>query len=213
MEPPSSSSGSNRRVHVVLRGQSARPGSCSARPEDGDAARAPARPALESDWPGSAPSLRQSAISRSSSPASSADSLNRKLVDVDYYVTIGASRTTALSRFKADTFSPVFAELAGKFVRFRRCPLRGQRTGVAARRMPICCGCTKMAEDRQPPERPVIDRAGSRAKRFHQAHGPIGQVCVICSTPPAIIRRISRHLQRTAATVPAEKSSLRITGV
>jgi len=46
------------------------------------------------------------------------DSLNRKLVDVDYYVTIGGHAYTTLSRVETDTFSPVFAELAEKFVGF-----------------------------------------------------------------------------------------------
>ena len=46
------------------------------------------------------------------------DSLNRKVVDVDYYVSIGGYAYTALSRFETDTFSPVFAELAEKFVGF-----------------------------------------------------------------------------------------------
>ena len=47
-----------------------------------------------------------------------ADSLTRKLVDVDYYVSIGGTAYTALSRYETDTFSPVFAELADNFVRF-----------------------------------------------------------------------------------------------
>ena len=46
------------------------------------------------------------------------DSLNRKLVDVDYYVSIGGYAYNALSRYETDTFSPVFAELAEKFVAF-----------------------------------------------------------------------------------------------
>jgi hypothetical protein len=46
------------------------------------------------------------------------DSLNRKLVDVDYYVNIGGCAYNALSRNETDTFSPVFAELAKKFVGF-----------------------------------------------------------------------------------------------
>jgi hypothetical protein len=46
------------------------------------------------------------------------DSLNRKLVDVDYYVSIGGCAYNALSRNEADTFSPVFAELAEKFAGF-----------------------------------------------------------------------------------------------
>ena len=46
------------------------------------------------------------------------DSLQRKLVDVDYYVNIGGSAYNALSRYEGDTFSPVFAELAERFVDF-----------------------------------------------------------------------------------------------
>jgi hypothetical protein len=47
-----------------------------------------------------------------------ADSLRRKLVDVDYYVSIGGVAYQALSRFETDTFSPVFAELGEKFIAF-----------------------------------------------------------------------------------------------
>lgn len=47
-----------------------------------------------------------------------ADSLRRKLVDVDYYVSIGGYAYNALSRHESDTFSAVFAELAEKFVGF-----------------------------------------------------------------------------------------------
>src|SRR5438094_4370425 len=46
------------------------------------------------------------------------DSLKRKLVDVDYYVSIGGYAYNALSRHESDTFSPVFAELAEKFPAF-----------------------------------------------------------------------------------------------
>ena len=47
-----------------------------------------------------------------------ADSLRRKLVDVDYYVSVGGVAYQALSRYETDAFSPVFAELAQKFVAF-----------------------------------------------------------------------------------------------
>jgi hypothetical protein len=46
------------------------------------------------------------------------DSLTRKLVDVDYYVSIGGRAYNALSRVETDTFSTVFAELGEKFVGF-----------------------------------------------------------------------------------------------
>ena len=47
-----------------------------------------------------------------------ADSLHRKLVDVDYYVNIGGWAYNLLRRRGTDTFSPVFAELADNFVSF-----------------------------------------------------------------------------------------------
>jgi hypothetical protein len=46
------------------------------------------------------------------------DSLQRKLVDVDYYVNIGGVAYRALSQYEGDTLSPVFAELARNFVIF-----------------------------------------------------------------------------------------------
>ena len=46
------------------------------------------------------------------------DSLRTKLVDVDYYVSIGGWAYSALSRIESDTFAPVFAELGAKFVGF-----------------------------------------------------------------------------------------------
>jgi hypothetical protein len=46
------------------------------------------------------------------------DSLRRKLVDVEYYVSIGGYAYNALSRQETDALSPVFAELADKFAGF-----------------------------------------------------------------------------------------------
>jgi hypothetical protein len=46
------------------------------------------------------------------------DSLRRKLVDVDYYVSIGGYAYNALSRQETDALSPVFAELGDKFAGF-----------------------------------------------------------------------------------------------
>ncbi len=46
------------------------------------------------------------------------DSLQRKLVDVDYYVSIGGCAYSALSRVETDALSSVFAELGEKFVGF-----------------------------------------------------------------------------------------------
>lgn len=46
------------------------------------------------------------------------DSLNRKLVDVDYYATLGGYAYGSLSRADSETFAPVFAELASGFLGF-----------------------------------------------------------------------------------------------
>lgn len=46
------------------------------------------------------------------------DSLNRKAVDVDYYVSMGEYAYGSLSRREEDAFAEVFAELAGRFVGF-----------------------------------------------------------------------------------------------
>lgn len=46
------------------------------------------------------------------------DSLRRKLVDVDYYAAVGGYAYASLSRLERDTFSPIFAELADKFIEF-----------------------------------------------------------------------------------------------
>jgi hypothetical protein len=44
------------------------------------------------------------------------DSLRRRTVDVDYYVSMGEYAYGSLSRIDEDTFAEVFAELARKFV-------------------------------------------------------------------------------------------------
>jgi hypothetical protein len=46
------------------------------------------------------------------------DSLRRRVVDVDYYVSMGEYAYGSLSRRDEDTLSGVFSELAGKFVGF-----------------------------------------------------------------------------------------------
>ena len=47
-----------------------------------------------------------------------ADSLNRRTVDVDYYVSMGEYAYGSLGRSEEETFSDVFAELANRFVGF-----------------------------------------------------------------------------------------------
>ena len=47
-----------------------------------------------------------------------ADSLNRRLVDVDYYIQLGECAYGSLARRGDDAFGEVFDELAGKFTAF-----------------------------------------------------------------------------------------------
>jgi hypothetical protein len=46
------------------------------------------------------------------------DSLKRRLVDIDYYVSIGGYAYCALTRLETDHLSPVYAELGEKFSSF-----------------------------------------------------------------------------------------------
>lgn len=66
----------------------------------------------------SAPACARSATTRSSFSGFFSDSLRRRTVDVGYYASIGGMAYAALSRHETETFSPVFAELATKFVGF-----------------------------------------------------------------------------------------------
>ena len=47
-----------------------------------------------------------------------ADSLNRKLVDIDYYITLGGYAYGSLSRRDEDACAEIFGELAQKFVSY-----------------------------------------------------------------------------------------------
>ena len=47
-----------------------------------------------------------------------AEALGRRSPDIDFYITVGGAAYQALSRIEADTLSPVFGELAEKFVGF-----------------------------------------------------------------------------------------------
>lgn len=44
------------------------------------------------------------------------DSLNRRLVDIDYYISLGEHAFGRLSQYDADAFADVYAEIAEKFV-------------------------------------------------------------------------------------------------
>jgi len=51
-------------------------------------------------------------------PGFFSDSLRRKIVDVDYYASMGGYAYGSLARREDDSFAPVFGELAEKFVAF-----------------------------------------------------------------------------------------------
>jgi hypothetical protein len=74
--------------------------------------------ALESQGPRQKATLKQVGDASLFVSGFFSESLHRRLVDVDYYVAIGGHAYSALSRHESDTFSPVFAELADKFVAF-----------------------------------------------------------------------------------------------
>jgi hypothetical protein len=74
--------------------------------------------ALESGGPDQRASLRQIGDVSLFISGFFSDSLQRKLVDIDYYVSIGGCAYNALSRVETDSFSTVFAELGEKFVGF-----------------------------------------------------------------------------------------------
>ena len=96
------------------------------------------------------------------------ESLNRKLVDVDYYASIGGRAYNALSRVETDTFSPVFAELGSKFVGFVDVLSEvSERTSCAIERGSVAA-VREVAEDRQPPQRAAPRRARRRSKRVDQ---------------------------------------------
>ena len=96
------------------------------------------------------------------------DSLQRKLVDVDYYVTIGGIAYNALSRIETDTLSPVFAELAEKFVGFVDVLSEVSERTSCTSNADLLRLVREMAQDRQPPKRATADRARSRAERLNQ---------------------------------------------
>ena len=60
-----------------------------------------------------------------------ADSLNRSLVDVDYYIQLGERAYASLARQGDDAFGEVFDELAGQVHRVRGCARRSQRADGA----------------------------------------------------------------------------------
>lgn len=62
-----------------------------------------------------------------------AESLRRKTIDVDYYVSMGEYAYGSLSRRDEDTFAEVFGELARKFVGYMDVLAEvSERTGVAS---------------------------------------------------------------------------------
>ena len=74
--------------------------------------------ALETDGPNQRIALKQVADNSLFLSGFFADSLQRRLVDIDYYVSVGGSAYSALSRTESDTFALVFGELAEKFTAF-----------------------------------------------------------------------------------------------
>lgn len=74
--------------------------------------------ALESGGPDQRRQLRRIGDISLFIPGFFSDSLRRKIVDVDYYASMGGYAYGSLSRREDESFAPVFGELAEKFVAF-----------------------------------------------------------------------------------------------
>ena len=128
------------------------------------AARCPARARARRRRPAQRASLKQIGDVSLFVSGFFSDSLRRKLVDVDYYVSIGG---VAYQRAQPRRDRHLLAGLCRarrEIRRVRGCAVRGQRAVVLLRRTRICCACTNVAQDRQPPQRPAPGRAGRRAQ-------------------------------------------------
>ena len=85
-----------------------------------------------------------------------ADSLRRRTMDVDYYVSMGEYAYGSLSRHDEEAFSDVFGELARKFVGFMDVLAHVEQRPVAPVR--------EMAAYRQHAGRPEARRSGHRSQ-------------------------------------------------
>ena len=97
-----------------------------------------------------------------------ADSLRRRTIDVDYYVSMGEYAYGSLSRHDEDAFADVFGELARKFVGFMDVLAEvSERTALRLEwRSPS--SLREMAANRQPPRRTEARRSRNRAQRLHR---------------------------------------------
>ena len=119
------------------------------------------------------------------------DSLNRRAVDVDYYVSMGEYAYGSLSRRDADAFGEVFSELSRKFVPFMDVLADvSERTGVQSQRRRIA-PVREVAANRQCPRRSAPGRPGDRPERLHRLEIP--PIVLFSGRPPSPGRRQVRE--------------------
>ena len=94
------------------------------------------------------------------------DSLARKLVDVDYYVTLGGYAYGHLSRREDDGCAPIFSRAGGKVHAVRRRAVRGERPQRQELQHGPAAALREVAADTQSAERRLAARARYRPEQF-----------------------------------------------
>ena len=100
------------------------------------------------------------------------DSLCRRAVDVDYYVSMGEYAYGSLSRREADAFGDVFSELAGKFVPYMDVLADVSEHAGVRSSTDVLRAVREMAEDGQPPGRAAAPGSRHPAERLDRAEIP-----------------------------------------
>lgn len=113
-----------------------------------------------------------------------AESLSRRLVDVDYYIALGGRAYGSLGRAEDEASAGVFAELAGRFVDFVDLLWRGQRPDREARgQHRPAAPVREVAAHRQPPRRRPSRRARPHPRRLDDEPRPV----ILGRTRPPIL--------------------------
>ena len=129
-----------------------------------------------------------------------ADSFHRKLVDVDYYVSIGGTAYTALEPVRDRR---VFARLrrAGRQLRpVRRRAVRGQRTRLLRLQCRPAAALRTLAEDRQPPLRPAARSSAASCPACPPRTAASNSTAVIVISTVAVCAHLGNFLDTGPST-------------
>ena len=105
------------------------------------------------------------------------DSLNRRLVDVDYYIQLGECAYGSLARQGDDTFAEVFDELAARFTRLRGCARGSERADRAQLEFGPLAALRKVGADEEPAQRRPACFARHRSQRLLSAADSSSERC------------------------------------